>query len=99
MFRHYLISGRVQGVGYRRFVQREASRLGLRGKVRNLRDGRVEACVDGDVAKIAELDSLLAEGPSFSQVKSVDAKNLEGEAIESISFEVVEDGEAPWFVR
>ena len=95
-FRHYLVSGRVQGVGYRRFVHREAVRLGLRGRVRNLSDGRVEVYAEGSESVLRELESLLAEGPSFSQVISVDAQTLQGSAFDTRVFEVVTDGEKPW---
>jgi acylphosphatase len=52
--RRYFVSGMVQGVGYRFFVQRVAGRLGLQGYVKNLTDGRVEAYAIGAPASLAE---------------------------------------------
>ena len=69
-----LISGRVQGVGFRAFVLREAQALGLAGFVRNLRDGRVEAVVAGDPAAIAAIRAACARGPSGARVDAVEAQ-------------------------
>ena len=55
--KHYLISGRVQGVGFRAYAKRTAGELGLRGWVRNLKDGRVEAVAQGT----SEILGLFAE--------------------------------------
>lgn len=97
MFRHYLISGRVQGVGYRRFAQKKAIELKINGRVRNLGDGRVEIFAEAEEGVLMRFESLLAEGPSFSQVKSVAQRTLEEPAFETQTFEIVDDGEAPWF--
>ncbi len=51
MVNHYLIKGRVQGVGFRWFVHREAAALNLRGWVRNTEDGHVEVVAAGDEAR------------------------------------------------
>ena len=69
--RHIVISGRVQGVGYRFFVLDEAERLGLSGWVRNLPDGRVEAEVDGRDTAVEELVKRLRIGPRLSHVANV----------------------------
>jgi acylphosphatase len=61
--RRLLISGRVQGVGFRDFVRRTATALGLSGWVRNLRDGRVEALVEGEEASVATLLERCRCGP------------------------------------
>jgi acylphosphatase len=68
----YLIDGRVQGVGYRYFVQREADRLGVSGFVRNLADGRVEVVAEGSDEALASLEARLKEGPAFSSVSHVE---------------------------
>lgn len=72
-----LISGRVQGVGFRYFSQREAVALGLRGYVKNLQDGRVEVYAAGDRSALREFKRLLAEGPRGAWVKRVDVTDVE----------------------
>jgi acylphosphatase len=68
----YLVSGRVQGVGYRYFVQRAAVALNVAGHVRNLPDGRVEVVAEGPESVLAELEQRLWEGPAFASVGAVD---------------------------
>jgi acylphosphatase len=68
MVLHFLVSGRVQGVGYRWFVQREASELALRGWVRNTEEGDVEVVASGTVEDLAELRASLRKGPRGSRV-------------------------------
>ena len=72
--RRYLVRGRVQGVGFRYFVQREAIRLGLAGWVRNLDDGRVEVHAQGAPAALGDLSGALHRGPRFSDVRGVEEK-------------------------
>ena len=73
--KRYVVSGRVQGVGFRYFVQRQAQTLGLAGWVRNLPDGRVEAFIEGLPAQLAQIETLLGEGPSHSRVESVESSD------------------------
>ena len=68
MVLHFLIQGRVQGVGFRWFVHREASELDLRGWVRNTEDGDVEVVASGSVEDLAELRATLRRGPRGSRV-------------------------------
>jgi acylphosphatase len=68
---HAAVSGFVQGVFFRRFVQREASALGLHGRVRNLFDGRVEVEAEGERSKLDQLVKRLHRGPSGAQVTEV----------------------------
>jgi len=68
MVLHFLIQGRVQGVGFRWFVHREASELNLRGWVRNTEEGEVEVVASGSVADLAELRASLRRGPRGSRV-------------------------------
>jgi len=76
---HYLVKGRVQGVGFRWFVQREAAELGLRGWVRNTDDGHVEIVAAGEPDVLAELRAELRKGSRGSRVDAV----LEHELAES----------------
>jgi acylphosphatase len=66
-----VVSGDVQGVGYRAFTQRAARELGLSGWVRNLYDGRVQVEVEGPRAKVEELLTRLRRGPSLAAVADV----------------------------
>ena len=91
MVLHFLIQGRVQGVGFRWFVHREASELDLRGWVRNTEEGDVEVVASGSAEELAELRESLRRGPRGSRVdrliehslddseaKGLDAFRIEG---------------------
>jgi acylphosphatase len=69
---HLVISGRVQGVGYRASAEDEAQRLGLKGLVRNLWGGEVEAVVEGEVAAVEAFIAWCRQGPPLSRVDRVD---------------------------
>ena len=69
--RLFTVSGMVQGVGFRFFVERVAARLDLRGYVKNLRDGRVEVYAIGAQEQIAQLAQELARGPRAASVSGV----------------------------
>ena len=69
--RQILVSGIVQGVGYRMWLRRTAVDLGLRGFVRNLDDGRVEAFVEGDERNVDALVVKCWKGPSGASVDDV----------------------------
>jgi acylphosphatase len=71
MVLHFLVRGRVQGVGFRWFVHREASELDLKGWVRNTEDGDVEVVVAGTPESLAELRTSLHRGPRGSRVDKV----------------------------
>lgn len=68
---HFLVQGRVQGVGFRWFVHREASELNLRGWVRNTEDGDMEVLASGEAADLDELRSSLKRGPRGSRVDRI----------------------------
>ena len=68
-----IVSGRVQGVGYRYFAAHAARRLGLTGSVRNLPGGAVEAIAEGDEPALQEFLVELREGPSAARVTDVQA--------------------------
>ncbi len=67
-----LISGRVQGVGYRAWLVTEARGLDVAGWVRNLADGRVEALLQGEAATLERLAAACAEGPRGAVVSRID---------------------------
>jgi acylphosphatase len=69
--RKYLISGTVQGVGYRYFAQRAAAKIKVGGYAKNLNDGRVEVFVMGSPQQLREMRTLLERGPRFSSVTEV----------------------------
>jgi acylphosphatase len=68
----YRIRGRVQGVGFRYFVEHAANSLGVRGYVRNLDDDSVEVYASGTEAQLSELAGLLWKGPRWAEVRGVD---------------------------
>lgn len=68
----YKVQGRVQGVGFRYWVRRRAQELALRGSVRNLSDGTVEAELAGPAEAVAEMSRLLHRGPAISRVDRVE---------------------------
>ena len=69
---HAYVRGWVQGVGYRYFVVNHALALGLRGYVRNMRDGRVEVLAQGTKPNLERLLALLQRGPSAAEVNEID---------------------------
>ncbi len=71
MVKRYRVAGKVQGVGYRAFVLRQAQRLGVNGWVRNLDDGTVEVLVDASEAHHIAFENILREGPRFAEVQLV----------------------------
>lgn len=71
------IHGKVQGVGYRFFATRVARRLGLKGWIKNNRDGIVEALVEGEKSTIDEWIEELREGPRYAEVTKIDQETKE----------------------
>lgn len=82
----WLIAGRVQGVGFRWFVLRQAEALGLPGWAANLPDGRVEVVAKGSLAQLDRLDAQLRSGPRFARVDSVEKSDIPHEDVEDNSF-------------
>ena len=68
----YVVRGRVQGVGYRYFVMREAAALGVTGFARNLTDGTVEVVAEAEEDVLDLFEDRLRQGPSFASVSTVD---------------------------
>jgi len=79
MVRYYLVKGRVQGVGFRWFVHREAAELGLRGWVRNTDAGDVEVVASGSPETLAELKTALRKGSRGSRVDAILEQDLADE--------------------
>lgn len=92
--KHYLISGRVQGVGYRAFTQRTAGEMSLQGWVRNLFDGRVEAVARASDARLRRFEARLRQGPPRAVVEAIVVREW-SEPTLAASFEVRKDGEKP----
>jgi acylphosphatase len=85
--RHILVSGIVQGVGFRQFTARMADDIGVSGWVRNLEDGRVEIYVEGTEAQVSALIARCRRGPRSAEVtdiavRPVPARGADGFAIE-----------------
>lgn len=72
--RHLWIEGHVQGVWFREATREEAERHGVRGWVRNLVDGRVEAVLEGPAAAVERLEAWCSHGPPSARVDDVEAK-------------------------
>ena len=86
----YLIRGKVQGVGFRWFVARNATRLRVMGYARNLGDGSVEVvAVAPDGATLAEFESLIGRGPEFAQVSGVDKTEISVDAKAHKTFDIM----------
>lgn len=69
--RRYVVTGRVQGVGYRNFVEHTAGKLNLDGYVRNRRNGSVEVFAMGTAEELEKLRNALERGPMMAQVSHV----------------------------
>jgi acylphosphatase len=74
--KRFLVSGRVQGVGFRYFVQDHASVEGVHGFVRNLPDGRVEAVIEGDAESVLRVERALRRGPSSAEIDDVAVESV-----------------------
>ena len=70
--RRFVVTGRVQGVGFRYYVQDHAGAEGVHGYVRNLPDGRVEAVVEGDAESVGRVETALWRGPRGARVDDIE---------------------------
>jgi len=75
--KHIYISGRVQGVGFRAFTRQQAAVLDIKGWVKNLADGRVEAVIEGKKNNVTQMAKKLKEGSSFARVDNFESKEEE----------------------
>jgi acylphosphatase len=79
--RRFVVSGRVQGVGFRYFALDAARREGLHGYVTNNDDGTVEAVAEGDAESVDRFERALRRGPSKSRVEHVRVDDVEPSAL------------------
>jgi acylphosphatase len=79
MPKHLIISGRVQGVGFRYAMLATAERLGVTGWVRNRRDGTVESVIQGDAGAVERMIAWAQHGPASAVVAEVKVSDGEGE--------------------
>jgi acylphosphatase len=85
----FIVSGVVQGVGFRWFVARHARALGLGGYARNLPDGRVEVVAAGaGIEALSRLEELLREGPAHARVERLERQDDVGETVSARSFDI-----------
>ncbi len=87
MARRYIVKGRVQGVGFRYFTHRVAQELGVRGWVKNLPDGTVEAYAEGDEDPMERFRSRINKGPALGFVEDVEVGEVEPEGCQEFSIE------------
>ena len=73
---HVRVSGRVQGVFYRAYTKAQAQELGVKGWVRNVPGGGVEAVLEGERQKVGELVSLMKAGPEGSMISGLELSEL-----------------------
>jgi len=76
------ITGIVQGVLFRKFLEEKANEFKLRGFVRNLEDGRVEVVVEGRDEKVNEMLEACRKGPSHSEIKNIESQQLRHQGFE-----------------
>jgi acylphosphatase len=80
-----VVEGRVQGVGFRYFVLRQAQRFGIVGWVRNLDNGAVEFQAEGEADPMRRFLDKVRSGPSFAYVTSVDVREVAAEGFKGFS--------------
>ncbi|MGK7942021.1 MAG: acylphosphatase [Crocosphaera sp.] len=84
---HVLITGIVQGVGYRYSTVQEAQKLGIKGWVRNLRDSRVEAIFEGKEPLVKQMVQWCHQGPRSAKVRDVTVKTIESQGYQEFAVE------------
>jgi acylphosphatase len=83
--KRWFVSGTVQGVGFRFFVQHKASALGLSGWARNLPDGRVEVYASGSPDRLSDLAAALHLGPRMAEVRAIEEQDAEPDGASTFS--------------
>ena len=84
----WFISGRVQGVGFRWFVVRQAERLNIQGWTRNLADGRVEVLAAGHDEDLLKFEKAISNGPRLSRVDNVEKIDVPHELVHGKAFNI-----------
>jgi acylphosphatase len=85
--KRYFVRGRVQGVGFRYFVERAAHDLAVTGYARNVDDGRVEVYAVGHAEQLSELAGRLWKGPRFADVRGVEEQDAAVQQYDAFSIE------------
>jgi len=88
MRRRYVVSGRVQGVGFRQFTAEKAHGLKISGWVKNLSDGNVEAEAQGSEDQLLAFEKILHAGPALSRVDEIKIQFYEDDADLPLHFEI-----------
>ena len=100
IFRHYLVTGRVQGVGFRKFTERVAREQSLKGATRNLVDGRVEILACGSLSCLEIFEDAISRGPDRASVSHLEKRDVAADewpiGPREFDFIVHKDGERPW---
>ena len=84
---HVIFSGRVQGVSFRYYTQKKALQIGLKGWVKNLRNGNVEAVFEGEENKIKEILEYCKSGQAYAKVNYLNTKEEKEEGLKN--FEII----------
>lgn len=84
---HIIVTGDVQGVGFRQFIRYQARKLNVKGWVKNLPDGNVEAVFAGEAKNVEKMIKFAENGPMIAEVKSVDTEEIPDESFEA--FEIL----------
>jgi len=86
---HVLITGDVQGVGFRQYVKYQAKKLNVKGWVKNLPDGKVEGCFSGSEENLERMINFSKRGPVLARVEDVKINELPDENFED--FQIIKD--------
>ena len=86
---HIFVSGRVQGVFFRRFTEETAKKLGITGWVRNLSDGRVEIWAEGTDSVLKEFIDCIHRGPPSARVEDIEITEIHDTLPEYVGFKIL----------
>lgn len=83
-----MVEGTVQGVAFRYHTRKAAERIGIRGTVKNLPDGKVEIYASSDPVSLNRFESFLRSSPGYSEVKKISKKEIEQE-FQGLDFSII----------